>query len=149
MDPTRGCFDPDCNFAHDLAELRSKKSARRQARSSLKVTPSTHGIGSRADGGRLSCVSSDALELMQQLASLLAAAQDQTVASKLAPTVAEGASLLNYLSEEEVTAAEELTGLSEILGPRDSPQQKRISLASTAAGTPQGATTRSSSFTLF
>ena len=133
MDPTRGCVDPDCNFAHDSAELRSKKDARRKARASLRSTPSP---SLREGGGpRLSQVSSDALELMQQLAALLAAVQHEDAPS----------SLLNFLPEEE----EHLTGLSEILGPRElsPPGSKRDSLASTAAGTPLGASRHS--FSLF
>ena len=73
MDPSLGCVDPDCNFAHDVVELRSKKDARRKARASLRTTPS------RAQAPRLSQVqvSSDAVELMQQLAALLAAVQQE------------------------------------------------------------------------
>ena len=133
MDPTRGCVDPDCNFAHDSVELRSKKDARRKARASLRITPSFRGN----NAPRLSQVSSNALELMQQLAALLAAAQHGDVesppSSPCVTTPPADSSLFNYFNE-----VEHLTGLSEILGPPspsyDEPiiMQKRVSLASTA-----------------
>jgi hypothetical protein len=167
MDPTRGCVDPDCNFAHYSDELRSKKDARRKARASLRVTPSSVGSPCGVSqqqspnssyvntAPRLSQVSSNALELMQQLAALLAAVQnEQSVSSSPVcltpsppPPPSPTASIFNYFTnaqpQQQISedAAEQLTGLSEILGPPSPPSSfdgsnKRASLASTAATTP-------------
>jgi hypothetical protein len=173
MDPLRGCTDVDCNFAHDSVELRSKKDARRasKARNSLRLTPSSS-LPHQSSSHRMSQVSTNALELMQQLAALLAAVSPPPSPSTLAslspivdhsqsavetPSSGQASSLLNLLGE--ALEAEQLTGLSEILGPREScsanssspsseGQAKRLSLATTATS-PLSTGASTSAFSLF
>ena len=56
------CFDIDCNFAHVTNELRSKKDARRKARSSFRPEQTSN----------QAMINEEAYELMKQIASLLA-----------------------------------------------------------------------------
>ena len=61
--PSGQCFDLDCNFAHVVNELRSKKDARRKARSSLKHDQK-YDVAEPV-------ITNEAFALMKQIASLL------------------------------------------------------------------------------
>jgi Zinc finger C-x8-C-x5-C-x3-H type (and similar) len=108
---TQGCNDPDCNFAHDNSELRSKREARRKSRLSIR--------SSLADGD-----DQHAMELMQQLAHLLAtASSDVSTPTQSAPEI--------FTLDDDDRDLEHLSGLTELLDGEYKNSSKRESTSST------------------